>query len=265
MARPPVPSWATDTNFVATAGIDPAAIGGLVRREPTAGQKAQGDVPGLGYVAEYHNWLLGTIADNCAWLQGLIDSGGDFNYETPKYKRNVYHFGHGFDPFERASGAGGVANWRKYDGKSIVSQGNDSCWVVPLRGLPADAEVKGILIRVKTNNGNAGRGPFARFEVIRYDYNRLSDLSNPLTYDSGPNPGWEIFTHGFTPPGPYVGDFPHFNFETFAGTTSNPFFIETGFEYAVRIWAGTDVGPHTSDEFFGVFVDWRDHGPRSGG
>lgn len=257
MARPPVPTWATDATFVAGAGVAPGAVGQPVRREPTNAIKAQGDVPGLGYIADYHNWLLGTIADNCNWLQGLIDVGGDFNYETPKYKRKVYPLNYGWNPFN-------VNDWNRYRGQSITSTVNDACWVVPLIGLPIGCQVVGINVRVKTNNGAGGRGPFARMEVIRYSYDRLLDLSNTLTYESGANPGWAIFTNGFTPPGPYVLDFPHNNFELFAGT-SQPFFIVSGFEYAVRLWAGTDVGPHNSDEFFGVAVDWLDYGPRSGG
>ena len=260
MPRPPVPSWATDATFTAVSGIDPAAIGGAVRREPTAGQKAQGDVPGLGYAAEYHNWLLGTIVDNCAWLQGLIDSGGDFNYETAQYKRKVYPLNHGWNPFSDT-------DWNRYRGQSITSNVDDACWIVPLLGLPAGAEIVGIMVRVKTHNGDAGigRAPFARMEVIRYDYNRLLDLTNPLTYEGGPNSGWARFLHGFPDPGPWFVEFPHISLELFAGSTQ-PFFIETGFEYAVRLWSGTDsIGGHHSDEFFGIAVDWLDHGPRSGG
>lgn len=260
MVRPSVPLWAVDPTFDAAAGIDPSAIGAPIRVEPTSSTKKQGDVPGLGYVAEHHNWLLGLIADNLNWLQGLVDIDGFFLYEEPKNRSKVYPLNHGWNPFER--GASTLpGDWWKYDGKSIVSQVDDACFVVPLVGLPVGATISTVNVRVKTHNGEVGigRSANARMEIIRYRYVRLLDLSDPLTYDTGPNPGWDVLST----PAPL--DFPDTAAEVFAGTI-DPFTVENGCEYAVRLWAGTDtIGGHHSDEFFGVAVDWIDPGPRSGG
>jgi len=257
VTRPAVPEWASDSVFTAGAGVAPGAVGQPVRVEPTSGRKGQGDSPGLGYDAETHNWIVGLLADNAAWVQGLIDSGGDFNYPTGKNRKKAYPLNHGWNPFS-------AGDWYAYNGQSIRSQVNEACWVVPLVGIPEGAQVVGVNVRVKTHNATGGRTTPARMEIVRYSFNRLLDLSNPLTYDSGPNPGWEIYTGSFSPPGPFVLDFPAINLELFAGT-SQPFFIEGGYEYAVRLWAGIDGGAHNVDEFYGVAVDWVDFGPRSGG
>jgi hypothetical protein len=54
MAKPAAPfSWATDPTF----STGPKSLA-PTRVEPSPAQKAQGDVPGDGYAAEWHNWAL---------------------------------------------------------------------------------------------------------------------------------------------------------------------------------------------------------------
>lgn len=256
MPRPTdFPTWGTDANF--TSG--PAA-GSPVVQTPSAGERAQGFVPGTGFISEFANYILNRLSANVNYLfQYAYGVDEEHYYETPKLRRSVYPFSrnHCWNPFA-------AGDFWEYDGAKIVSQVNDACMVIALRGIPAGAQIASINVRAKTKNGAAGRGPFARMEVIRYRYNAVLDLSNPLTYDSGANPGWEVYNNGFTPPGPWVMDFPHINLEFIAGP-SQPFFLETGYEYALRVWSGTDAGGHQSDEFYGVAVDWFDVGPRSGG
>lgn len=60
------PTWATDATF----SSGPKA-GSPTKIEPSAGAKAQGDVPNQPYRAERKNWLLGKLCDYAAYLHGL--------------------------------------------------------------------------------------------------------------------------------------------------------------------------------------------------
>jgi len=91
------PTLATDPTFVAGAGVESGVVGQPVRQTPSAGWREQGFVPGLGFISEYANHVLGHALDNLLWLFQRIQSDGDMYYETPKTRVNLYNFAHGFD------------------------------------------------------------------------------------------------------------------------------------------------------------------------
>jgi len=255
MARPnEFLQWAEDSTFATGE-----AAGQPTTELPTTSEQRQGFVPGTGFVGEYANRMLRNFTRQLLYLyQYAYDSAEEHSYENPQLKTNVYPLHHGWNPFVST-------DFSAYDGTQITSTVNDACWVVPLRGIPAGAQIRSIQVRAKTHNNSRPSTPKARMELIRYSKSALLNLSDPLDYDSGANPGWEIVYNGASPPGPFYVEFPSIGFqETFAGPTAFRF-IETGYEYALRLWGGTDAGAHQPDSFFGVAVDWMDYGPRSGG
>ncbi len=262
MVRPlTVASWATDAVFAAADGVDPLAVGHPTRLAPTSGEAAQGWVPGLGFVGDVANYVVGNLCDNVAWLSGRIDNGGDFNYETARTRRMAI-------PMSAAHGFGDLStpDWTLAHGYAITSLNDGAEWFVPIRGIPIGAQVLGINVRGHTNNALRSSGNRAFMEVVRFSYQNLLDVTHsPPDYNSGPAPLWEMpFLNGFPGPGPYHVPFPAFAGDLFAGVYQ-PFFIVDEWSYALRIKAGTDPGGHVSDVFNGVAIDWRDFGPRSGG
>lgn len=66
MAQPPLPVWATDTNF--SSG---PKSGSPTKIEPSLGAKQQGDVPGQPYRSERKNWLFNLFAEWCRYARDL--------------------------------------------------------------------------------------------------------------------------------------------------------------------------------------------------
>jgi len=151
-----------------------------------------------------------------------------------------------------------------YQGEALISLNNGADWWVSLRGLPAGAQVQKIKIRAKVNN-NRGvlRTNLARMELYRANATTYADTTGDMTRFGG-IACWEPYDGGFTPPGPWFVDLPGTNGNVYDGP-EQPFFIESGYEYAVRVIAGTDTDFHHADRFHGMIVEWTDYGPRSGG
>lgn len=255
------PTIATDATFTAGAGVESAVVGQPVRQAPPGGWRSQGFVPGLGFVSEYVNHVLGHALDNLNWLFGRIQSDGDMYYETPKAKVSLYNFAHGFD------GNPGFGDWNPYQGESLRSLNNSAEWWIPLRGLPPGVQVQKLKVRAKVNNNRGAvlrpPGSLARMELYRAKAVTYADTSGDMTRFGG-IACWEPYYGGFTPPGPWFVNLPAVNGNVYGGP-EQPFFIESGYEYAVRIIAGSDTDTHQTDRFHGLIVEWTDYGPRSGG
>ena len=66
------PDFATDANFVAGVGVPVDIVGLSTKLEPPAPNRAQGFVPGLGFVGEYANWMLNALGKHASWLREII-------------------------------------------------------------------------------------------------------------------------------------------------------------------------------------------------
>lgn len=82
VARPSQsPTWATDTNFT-NGGVGIA--GTPTKVEPSAGAKAEGDVPGTPYPAQRGNWFKNLVAGWASYFAAIIDSNEEHTYQTAK-------------------------------------------------------------------------------------------------------------------------------------------------------------------------------------
>lgn len=244
-------SWALDAVF--NSG---PATGFPTRAEPTNGEKAQGFVPGTGFLSEWANWLFYTLSVNVNYLYLVCcDPQGEHTYEVPKMRLNVYSAAQGW------SFGTPEANWTEYQGSSRLSTQNADTWVVPLRGIPAGARFDEIVVRVRTNNFNRPLvGDKAKAELIRYSYNGLYDIGTPM----GPA-NWSVVANwSAVSSSATLGEIlVQLNGDSGSGPVNHT--LESGYEYAVRFTAGTDAGAHVQDYLYGVGVRWVDVGPRSGG
>lgn len=109
MAKPAsLPSWATDTNLA--SGTE---TGSSVKLEPSAGTKAQGFVPGLGFVGRWVNWWANLVYQWCQYLDTLPTESAflnaAFNWTGTQNFRGTTRIDHASNELLYGDGAGATA------------------------------------------------------------------------------------------------------------------------------------------------------------